>query len=103
MMVQMASSNIILQTIVEEDKRGQGDEFLYHGFYGAVAFWQFIFRGFSRKNRCGQHLVMGRVFLYYSGDHFCFAVAETQKICGAGVYSKKALLPSLFSKGVSYG
>jgi hypothetical protein len=56
-----------------------GDEFLYHGFYGPVAFWQFIFRVLAARIGADNTLLWGGFFVYHSSRYICIAVTETQE------------------------
>ena len=71
----MASSNIILQTVVEEDKRGRVMSFYTMAFMGLSPFGSLLSGSLAERIGARTNLVMGRISLYYSGDHFYFAIA----------------------------
>jgi len=62
MMVQMASSNIILQTIVEEDKRGRVMSFYTMAFMGLSPFGS-LFSGFLASRIGANNTLLGGGFL----------------------------------------
>ena len=62
MMVQMASSNIILQTIVEEDKRGRVMSFYTMAFMGLSPFGSLFSGGLASRIGADNTLLFGGIF-----------------------------------------
>jgi len=61
-MVQMASSNIILQTIVEEDKRGRVMSFYTMAFMGLSPFGSLLSGALAERIGAGNTLLGGGFF-----------------------------------------
>lgn len=62
MMVQMASSNTVLQTIVDDDKRGRVMSFYTMAFMGAVPFGSLLAGSFASRIGAPSTLMIGGVF-----------------------------------------
>jgi MFS family permease len=98
MMVQMASSNTILQTIAEEDKRGRVMSFYTMAFMGTVPFGSLL-AGFLASKIGAPHTLFIGGLCCMAGS---FGFSRQRKALGAVVrpiYIKKGIIPEV-AKGL---
>ena len=91
MMVQMASSNIILQTIVEEDKRGRVMSFYTMAFMGLSPFGSLFSGGLAEKIGAEQTLLWGGFFCVIAAIFFALQLPKLRGFIRA-VYIKKGII-----------
>ena len=94
MMVQMASSNTVLQTIVEEDKRGRVMSFYTMAFMGMVPFGSLLAGGLANKIGAPNTVMMGGVACILGSAMFAKKLPSLRKIArpiyvGKGIISEE--------------
>jgi len=92
MMVQMAASNIVLQTIVEEDKRGRLMSFYTMSFMGMVPFGSLLAGSLAGKIGAPYTLLLGG-FCCIAGASIFFLKLPLIKEKIRPVYAKKGIVP----------
>jgi MFS family permease len=99
MMLQMASSNTILQTIVDEDKRGRVMSFYTMAFMGTAPFGSFM-AGTLAKTIGVQHtILMGGITCILGALIFARKLPEIRKIIHP-VYVRLGYIPEEISSGI---
>jgi MFS family permease len=91
MMVQMASSNTVLQTIVEEDKRGRVMSFYTMAFMGMVPFGSLLAGGLANKIGAPNTVMMGGVACILGSAMFAKKLPSLRKIARP-IYVKKGIV-----------
>ncbi len=91
MMVQMASSNIILQTIVEEDKRGRVMSFYTMAFMGLSPFGSLFSGGLAVKIGADNTLLWGGFFCIIAAIVFALHLPKLRSFIRP-VYIKKGII-----------
>jgi len=91
MMVQMASSNIILQTIVEEDKRGRVMSFYTMAFMGLSPFGSLLAGGLAVKMGADNTLLWGGLFCIIAAIVFALQLPKLRGFVRS-VYIKKGII-----------
>ncbi len=91
MMVQMASSNIILQTVVEEDKRGRVMSFYTMAFMGLSPFGSLLSGALAEKIGPGQTLLWGGFICVIAAAVFASHLPRLRSFVRA-VYIKKGIV-----------
>lgn len=91
MMVQMASSNIILQTIVEEDKRGRVMSFYTMAFMGLSPFGSLFSGVLAARIGAGNTLLWGGSFCILAAVIFALHLPVLRSFVRA-VYIKKGII-----------
>jgi MFS family permease len=91
MMVQMASSNIILQTIVEEDKRGRVMSFYTMAFMGLSPFGSLFAGVLAARIGANNTLLWGGVFCIIAAIIFAFQLPKLRSFVRP-VYIQKGIL-----------
>jgi MFS family permease len=91
MMVQMASSNIILQTIVEEDKRGRVMSFYTMAFMGLSPFGSLFSGVLAVKIGADNTLLWGGFFCIIAAIIFAFQLPKLRSFIRP-VYIKKGII-----------
>ena len=91
MMVQMASSNIILQTIVEEDKRGRVMSFYTMAFMGLSPFGSLFSGVLAVKIGANNTLLWGGVFCIIAAAMFALQLTKLRGFVRP-VYIKKGII-----------
>jgi MFS family permease len=92
MMVQMASSNIILQTVVEEDKRGRVMSFYTMAFMGLSPFGSLLSGTLAEKIGAGQTLLWGGCVCVIAAIIFALQLPKFRGFIRAE-YIKKGIIP----------
>ena len=91
MMVQMASSNTVLQTIVEEDKRGRVMSFYTMAFMGMVPFGSLLAGGLANKIGAPNTVMMGGVACILGSAMFAKKLPSLRKIAHP-IYVEKGIV-----------
>ena len=91
MMVQMASSNIILQTIVEEDKRGRVMSFYTMAFMGLAPFGSLLAGVLASRIGANNALLWGGVFCIMASILFISRLSVLRSFVRP-VYIKKGIM-----------
>ena len=91
MMVQMASSNIILQTIVEEDKRGRVMSFYTMAFMGLSPFGSLLSGVLAAKIGVDNTLLWGGFFCIIAAVIFALHLPKLRNFIRP-VYIKKGII-----------
>ena len=91
MMVQMASSNIILQTIVEEDKRGRVMSFYTMAFMGLSPFGSLLSGVLAARIGAGNTLLWGGFFCIIAAIVFARQLPKLRSFVRP-LYIKKGII-----------
>ena len=91
MMVQMASSNIILQTVVEEDKRGRVMSFYTMAFMGLSPFGSLLSGSLAERIGAGQTLLWGGFLCIIAAIIFTLQLPRLRKFVRVE-YIKKGII-----------
>ena len=91
MVLQMTSSNTILQTIVDDDKRGRVMSFYSMAFFGAAPFGSLISGALATKIGAPNTLLLGGVSCIIGAVIFARKLPEIRKLIHE-VYVKKGIL-----------
>jgi len=91
MMVQMASSNTVLQTIVEEDKRGRVMSFYTMAFMGMVPFGSLLAGGLADTIGAPNTVMMGGVACILGSVMFAKKLPSLRKIAHP-IYVEKGII-----------
>ena len=94
MMVQMASSNTILQTIVEEDKRGRVMAFYTVAIVGIAPFGSLLFGGLAAHLGAPWTLVIGGVACLLAAVAFALRLPALRQVIRP-LYVKMGILPAI--------
>jgi MFS family permease len=98
MMVQMASSNIILQTIVDEDKRGRVMSFYTMSFMGTAPFGSLLAGSLASKIGAPNTLLFGGICCIIGACLFSVKLPLMRKQTHP-IYAKKGIIPEV-AKGI---
>jgi len=98
MMVQMASSNIVLQTIVDEDKRGRVMSFYTMSFMGMSPFGCLLAGSLASNIGATNTLLFGGAACIIGAALFAFKLPSIRKIIHP-IYAKKGIIPEV-AKGI---
>jgi MFS family permease len=90
MMLQMASSNTILQTIVDDDKRGRVMSFYTMAFMGTAPFGSLLAGSLAKITGVSVTLLTGGIFCILGAIVFAYKLPGLSKIVNS-VYSKQKL------------
>lgn len=91
MMVQMASSNTVLQTIVEEDKRGRVMSFYTMAFMGMVPFGSLLAGGLANKIGAPNTVMIGGVACILGSLIFAKLLPSLRKVARP-IYVEKGII-----------
>ena len=94
MMVQMASSNIVLQTIVDEDKRGRVMSFYTMSFMGMSPFGCLLAGSLASRIGATNTLLFGGAFCILGAIIFAFKLPSIRKKIHP-IYAKKGIIPEV--------
>ena len=94
MMLQMASSNTILQTIVDEDKRGRVMSFYTMAFMGTAPFGSFLAGGLASSIGAPNTLLVGGIACLAGALYFVRKLPELRKAVRP-IYIKLGILPQV--------
>ncbi len=94
MMVQMASSNTILQTIADEDKRGRLMSFYTMALIGMAPFGSLLAGGLASKVGAPNTLIIGGVFCILGSVLFTKRLPDLRKIVRP-IYVKMGIIPEV--------
>jgi len=96
MIVQMASSNTVLQTLVEDDKRGRLMSFYAMAFMGTAPFGSLLAGSLAAKIGAPYTVVVGGVCCLIGGLLFARKLPELRRLMRP-IYVQKGILPELVS------
>ncbi len=94
MMVQMAASNTVLQTVVEEDKRGRVMSFYTMAFMGTAPFGSLIAGGLAHKIGAPSTLMVGGICCVAGGIAFLRKLPIVRETIRP-VYLKKGIIQEI--------
>ncbi|MFA4990158.1 MAG: MFS transporter, partial [Candidatus Omnitrophota bacterium] len=94
MMVQMASSNTILQTIVEEDKRGRVMSFYTMSFMGMVPFGSLLAGSLASAIGAPHTLLLGGICCIAGAGIFAVKLPSIREKVHP-IYAKKGIIPEV--------
>jgi MFS family permease len=92
MMVQMASSNTVLQTIVEEDKRGRVMSFYMMAFMGMVPFGSLLAGSLANSIGAPKTVMIGGIACILGSVLFAERLPSLRRVVRP-IYMKKGILP----------
>ena len=98
MMVQMAASNTVLQTIVDEDKRGRVMSFYTMSFMGMVPFGSLLAGSLATKIGAPHTLMFGGFFCIIGAFIFSLKLPSIREKIRP-IYAKKGIIPEV-AKGI---
>jgi MFS family permease len=99
MMLQLASSNTLLQTIVDDDKRGRIMSFYTMAFSGAMPFGSFIAGGLANTIGAPNTILIGGSACILGAIIFAIRLPELRKIIRP-MYVKLGYIPAEVSAGI---
>lgn len=94
MMVQMASSNTLLQTIIEDEKRGRVMSFYTMAFAGMTPFGSLLAGVLASRIGAPLTVAISGVFCIIGGFVFCRRLPELRRIIHP-IYIEKGILPEI--------
>lgn len=92
-MVQLASSNTIVQTIVDDDKRGRVMSFFMMAFLGSAPFGSLFAGGFADRFGAPAALRLGGAFCLLGAFWFARGLPELRRLIRP-VYERMGIIPS---------
>ena len=92
MMVQMAASNVVLQTIVDEDKRGRVMSFYTMAFMGTTPFGSLLAGGMAGKIGAAPTLLLGGICCIVAALAFTMKLPRLRELARP-VYIQKGIIP----------
>jgi len=98
MMVQMASSNTVLQTIVDEDKRGRIMSFYTMSFMGMAPFGSLLAGTLASKIGAPNTLLLGGIICIIGAFIFSLKLPSLREKIHP-IYAKKGIIPEV-AKGI---
>jgi len=98
MMVQMAASNTVLQTIVDEDKRGRIMSFYTMSFMGMAPFGSLFAGSMANKIGAPATLMIGGSCCVIGALIFCFKLSAIREKIHP-IYARKGIIPEV-AKGI---
>jgi MFS family permease len=99
MIVQMASSNTIIQTIVEEDKRGRVMSFYTMAFIGTAPFGSLIAGAMGNKIGAPNTVILGGAFCIISAILFAIKLPSLRQLIRP-IYERLEIIPAVSSGGL---
>jgi MFS family permease len=96
MMVQMAGSNTVLQTIVEKDKRGRVMSFYAMAFLGMVPFGSLFAGTLAREIGAARTVVIGGISCLFGAFLFALRLPRLRMLIRP-IYIEKGILPEIAS------
>jgi MFS family permease len=94
MMVQMAASNTVLQTIVEEDKRGRVMSFYVMAFFGMVPFGSLLAGALASAFGAPNTILVGGLTCMAGAAWFYRALPELRRVTRP-IYERLGILPEI--------
>jgi MFS family permease len=91
-MLQMASSNTIIQTIVDDDKRGRVMSFYMMAFVGTVPFGSLLAGGLADILGAPTTLLIGGLTCILGAAFFASRLSELKKVV-APIYERLGIIP----------
>jgi MFS family permease len=91
MMFQLASSNTILQTIVDDDKRGRVMSFYTMAFMGTAPFGSLLAGGLARIIGAPHTILIGGISIILGASVFAYKLPELRKMIRS-VYAKLGII-----------
>ncbi len=95
-MIQLASSNTIVQTLVDDDKRGRVMAFFMLAFLGSAPFGSLFAGGFADRFGAPATLRLGGVFCLLGAAWFARGLTEMRALMRP-VYRSKGIIPEIAS------
>jgi len=95
-MVQMASSNTVIQTIVDDEKRGRVMSFYMMAFLGTAPFGSLVAGWLSSRIGAGQTLMVGGACCIVGGLWFASALPAI-RVAVRPIYARLGILPEVAS------
>jgi len=97
MMMQMASSNTILQTIVDDDKRGRVMSFYTMAFIGTAPFGSLLTAGLASKLGAPNTLIIGGLSCILGSAIFATRLSELKKLVHP-IYVRQGIITNAISE-----
>ncbi len=94
MMIQMASSNTVLQTIADDDKRGRVMSFYAMAFMGMAPFGSLIAGSLASKIGATNTLIIGGIFCLVGSTVFATRLPTLRKMVHP-IYVKMGIIPEI--------
>ena len=98
MMVQMASCNIVLQTMVDDDVRGRVMSFYIMAFMGVTPFGSLLAGGLAHRIGAANTLLINGAFCVLGSVLFAMKIPSLRKMVHP-VYARKGIVPEV-AKGI---
>jgi MFS family permease len=98
MMVQMASCNIVLQTMVDDDVRGRVMSFYVMAFMGVTPFGSLLAGGLAHRIGAANTLLISGAFCVLGSVLFAMKLPSLRKMVHP-VYARKGIIPEV-AKGI---
>jgi MFS family permease len=95
MMLQMASSNTIIQTIVDDDKRGRVMSFYTMAFLGTMPFGSLLAGGLAKLIGAPSTMLIGGISCILGALIFAYKLPELKKIVSP-IYARLNNIPEVF-------
>jgi MFS family permease len=96
MMLQMAASNTILQTVVEEDKRGRVMSLFSMAYFGSLPFGSLFAGALATRVGAQNTILIGGIACLFAAAAFLRAVPGVQRAVQP-IYARMGLVPALAS------
>jgi MFS family permease len=96
MITQMASSNTIIQTIVDDDKRGRVMSFYAMAFMGTVPFGSLLAGGLASRWGAPNTLIIGGISCVFGALMFANKLSDMKKMVHP-IYVKFGIIPEVAS------
>ena len=94
MIVQMASSNIALQSMVEEDKRGRVMSFYLMAFMGMSPFGSLLAGGLAHNMHVSNLFIGGGICVIVGGTLFAFQIPRLRQLVRP-IYIQKGIITEI--------
>jgi MFS family permease len=94
MMVQMASSNTVIQTIVDEDKRGRVMSLFAMAFFGTVPFGSLLAGALATRMGAQNTILVGGVVCILAAAVFLRALPELRRLVRP-IYVRMGIVPEV--------
>ena len=94
MILQMASSNTVVQTIVEEDKRGRVMSLFAMAFFGTVPFGSLMSGALAHRVGAQNTILVGGISCILAAGVFMRVLPELQRVVRP-IYVRLGILPQV--------
>jgi MFS family permease len=98
MMLQMASSNTILQTIVDDDKRGRVMSFYTMAFMGTAPFGSLLAGGLAKIIGVSHTILIGGISCIIGALLFAYKLPELNKMVHKAYAKLKLVQPDIIEE-----